>query len=941
MTKTTTLIFSRTIALALAAVMFLAALNFGTATAHAQEITVNMLVEPSIEADFVYPFRYGAAAVRVITSEEGDFRLGYVNRSGQFVIPFREYSPMPGWQTPEFSYGLVALYSYEEGAVGFFDASGAMVIPFMYDLTPNIMFSEGLAAVSYDGQWGFIDVYGEVHVPFEYDRAGPFADNVAPVLVGERWGFINPDGNHFIPLVLDDYADHDWFVHPGFQEGNVPMLLEGHRWGFLSRDGNRITPNAYISVQGFAENRALVSRLGADGTEFFGFIDSSGEEVVPLGFTAGRSFSGGLAAVRYGTQWGYINHYGNVQIPVRFEYARSFNYNMAAVRVGDSWGFIDRLGNTTVPIIYDEVQDFAGGLAAVRIGAQWGFVDQHGDIVVPLGFLEVQSFYEGLAWVRNEAGWGILELTGTQADAPDEFASRYIYQETPDYMGFQPEEGALDGVYGAITAEEVIFNNLRGMSAHERRSGDALNIATLFIENAIRRGTTQPAPVNGEYSGDILRASALVGLNIWQDAINTVADQGVELLRPLQLNLNFTTNQRDAFSMSFPDDMAGIAFDNIIVESPFALVSIDSRYITRGDAIIIEREQPVELHGSVAISPYMATFAIPELFPDGFSMEQLAEYLREYWAVLVILALILLWLILALMGHRFRLWVVPTFALIAILGNLWALGWFEQNNRGAIRLQPGYFHSVTVTMSPGMRGVISIPLMGQSPDSLVIVNERGEAQLSSFNPVTDTMDARINTGGTFTLRRHAFHFTDIGALAPVAQGAIESLTSMSIMHGYGHEFAPTNAITRAEFAAAIVRALDLTGDAHNIFPDNEPDSPYFHAINIAAQYGLLLGFEDGNFRGGWAITKLDMVHAVALGLTGQLGYHLPSDAATAEILAAYHDHERIAMWAAPKVALVSATGVMIYREDGLFAPDSIVTRGDAAVLVYRLFGRVW
>jgi len=921
--------------------MFFAALNIGSARLLAHEIGINMLVEPSIEVDYVYPFRNGVAAVRVILSDEGDFRLGYVNRSGQFVIPFRDYPPMARWQTPEFSYGLVALYSHEDSAIGFFDVSGAMVIPFLYDRTPNIMFTEGLAAVSYNGRWGFIDVYGDVQVPFEYDKAGPFQENLAPVLLGERWGFINLDGNSFIPAVLDDYADHEWFVHPGFQEGNVPMLLEGHRWGFLSRDGNRITPNAYVTVEGFSESRALVSRFGADGAEYFGFIDLGGEEIVPLGFTAGRSFFGGLAAVRYGAQWGFIDHYGNVLIPTRFDYARSFSYNMASVRVGDSWGFVDRLGNTPVPIIYDEVQDFAGGLAAVRQGAEWGFVDQQGNIIVPPGFLEVQSFNEGLAWVRGEAGWGILELTGYQFEAPEEFTSRYIYQETPDYMLFRPEEGALGSVYDAITAEEAIFYALRGMSANQRRSGDALNIATLFIENVIRRGTTQYAPEDGEYSGDILRASALTGLNIWQDSINTITGQGVELLRPLALNLNFTTNRQDAFSMSFPDEMSGIAFDNIIVEAPFVSVSINSRYITRGDAIIIEREQPTQLHGSVAVSPYMATFAIPELFPDGFTMEQLAEYLREYWAVLVILALILLWLILALMGHKFRLWVVPTFAIIAVMGNLWTLGWFGENGGGAIRLQPGYFHSVTVTMSPGMRGVISIPLMGQSPDSLVIVNERGEAQLSTFNPVTDTMDARISTGGTFTLRRHAFQFTDISGLHPVAQDAIESLTSMSIMHGYGHEFAPANAITRAEFAAAIVRALDLAGSGNNIFPDNEPESPYFHAINTAAEFGLLHGLEDGNFRGGWAITKIDMVHAVALGLSGQLGYHLPDEVRTAEILAAYHDHERIALWAEPHVALVSAAGVMIYREDGLFAPDSVVTRGDAAVLLYRLFGRVW
>jgi hypothetical protein len=32
---------------------------------------------------------------------------------------------------------------------------------------------------------------------------------------------------------------------------------------------------------------------------------------------------------------------------------------------------------------------------------------------------------------------------------------------------------------------------------------------------------------------------------------------------------------------------------------------------------------------------------------------------------------------------------------------------------------------------------------------------------------------------------------------------------------------------------------------------------------------------------------------------------------------------------------------MIYRADSLFAPQSIMTRGDAAIVLFRVFSKVW
>ncbi|MCL2527508.1 MAG: WG repeat-containing protein [Defluviitaleaceae bacterium] len=952
------------------------AINTPTTATSAQDINVRMIMEPSLEADFVYPFSGGMAAVRTVDSTEGDFRLGYVNRYGQFIIPYRSYPPLPHWHTPAFSHGLVSVYDHEGGLMGFFDTSGAIVIPFLYDrpLGSPLEFAEGFAAVSNQGLWGFIDENGRAAIPFEFERAGHFYGGHAPVMQNGRWGFVNTRGEFAIPFVLDNYSgetEDNIFINPNFSEALAPFLLTvagGYRWGFLNLEGNRIPSDLYVHVEGFNEGRALVMQEDEDYNQLFGFISRDGVEVIPLIYSYAYSFAGGLAAVRLNARWGFIDHYGSVQVPIGYDNARSFSEGFAAVRTGDSlsgrWGFIDRWSNEVVPLVYYEVQDFADGLAAVRTGdghnARWGFVDRNGRIVVPIQYLEVQSFSEGLAWVRGPGGWGILAISQDgEEDGPAAADSRYIHQDTPANLLFTPPAGALESVYDAISADEVIFRTMRGFTPEQRGSGDALNIAALFVENAIRRGTTQSIPGDSALSADILQASANIGESIWQDALNTVANENINLMRPPGLNINFTSQERDRVSVAFPNDISGIAFDNITIESGFASVSLYRGHVPRESEIVMERGVPM-LAGTGGLIPFtdstpasysasffvdfISGFNLRGIISDDFSLRGIInaplDYLREFWAVPVIIFLIILWIVLGVKGHKFRLWVVPAFSILALVANGWMLGMFSQDDHG-FALAPGYFHSVTVTMSPGMRATLSIPINGANPDLLVLFNEDNEPMLSKHNPVTDTIDARIKTSGTYRLLEHGVNFfADIEDLSPQAQHAITRLAAMGIMRPIGDSFRPGSAVTRAEFISAVVIAFDMV-DMYvpNHFLDNEPGDWYYQAIAAAANLGLVHGFEDGNFRGSWAITKNDLVFAIAGALTSGMGYHSPADVQA--ILAPYSDRDTLSPWAQPSIALATAANVLPQRDDGLFAPDSVMARGDAAVLVYRLLGRLW
>jgi len=172
------------------------------------------------------------------------------------------------------------------------------------------------------------------------------------------------------------------------------------------------------------------------------------------------------------------------------------------------------------------------------------------------------------------------------------------------------------------------------------------------------------------------------------------------------------------------------------------------------------------------------------------------------------------------------------------------------------------------------------------------------------------------------------------------QDAIGRLASRGIMEGSGEFFNPDGIISRAEFVAAAVMAFDMLDTGSNaIFADINQNAWYANAVASAYEAGLVSGFDDGTFRGGQAIPK-DQLTVISAGmLMYQMGYYIPDDVEA--ILARYLDRHMLAFWSEDPIALATATGTTIHRADGLFAPESTLTRGDAAVVLYRLFNRVW
>ncbi|WP_244209349.1 family 43 glycosylhydrolase [Paenibacillus ferrarius] len=210
------------------------------------------------------------------------------------------------------------------------------------------------------------------------------------------------------------------------------------------------------------------------------------------------------------------------------------------------------------------------------------------------------------------------------------------------------------------------------------------------------------------------------------------------------------------------------------------------------------------------------------------------------------------------------------------------------------------------------------------PTKLVIIDGKYYAEVSSL------------TNSTYSLIWHPVAFSDVST--HWAKDAVNNLGSRMIISGIGNDlFNPEADITRAEFAAIIVRGLGLKLENRTPnFSDVKAADWYSSAIMTAQSSHLIDGFEDGTFRPGDKITReqamVIMAKAMAItGLKAKLTNHNAAD-----VLRGYTDATESAPWAMSGIADSIQAGIVSGRDEAALAPKAYITRAEVAKLVQQL-----
>lgn len=220
----------------------------------------------------------------------------------------------------------------------------------------------------------------------------------------------------------------------------------------------------------------------------------------------------------------------------------------------------------------------------------------------------------------------------------------------------------------------------------------------------------------------------------------------------------------------------------------------------------------------------------------------------------------------------------------------------------------------------------------------VWIDERGGLHFvpSVFKDDGRTVTLLTRQEGAYTVIRSNRAFRDVQE--HWARVEIEQLANKRIVAGREPgAFAPSDPVTRAEFAALLVRGLGLPErEGIRSFTDVSAASWYAGAVGTASEAGLILGYADGTFGPQERITREQMAVMIARavayvgqapGVSGDETTFSPD---------AFADEAELAQWAKEAVAQLTAADIIQGLTATEFAPQADASRAQSAVMLKRL-----
>ncbi len=334
-------------------------------------MTINQLITHKIRIVFILFWLLMESCQQVTLPESASLypvqvgnRYGYIDKQGVLRIPAQFFSVMPfseGRALVEYEPGKKLLID-QEGRIVFQDTSGYLrgyfqcgLIRFdtksgqscfidtlghiRFCLSDSIeyahtTFSDERLLVRYqDRRFAYLDTNGQVVFEIKRGFPAPFSEGLARIQFSQRTCYVDVRGRRqFCVLGMGD----------DFHSG-LALVKQQERLYFVDKKGrSRLQKLPYDAVSPFSEGYARVDKQGRAG-----FINTNGEEVLPLIYDQALPFSSGLAAVRqHGKPWQFVRvaHAGITNLPLTQVTLPGFQQALAYVQLDSVWGYINQKG---------------------------------------------------------------------------------------------------------------------------------------------------------------------------------------------------------------------------------------------------------------------------------------------------------------------------------------------------------------------------------------------------------------------------------------------------------------------------------------------------------------------------------------------------------------------------------------------------------------------
>ena len=351
--------------------------------------------------EFAYAeeFQNGMA---VVSLEDRPERYGYINLDGRMTVSARYRRAFPFAQDRAFA------VRERGGALAMLDRDGRELAVFQdIRLQPGdrIQFSEGLAVIPIQ----------------EITEDGEDASLVYRV--------VNLEGEEVCTLT-DAYVDYG----NGYHNGRIAVSEAGEwveagdgtyrrfqaeagSWGYRDAAGELAIDCQYDEAAPFSEGLAGVGRREGTNRVLYGFIDSDGEEILPLEYDGFVSCVNGSGAVLdENGLWAYVDDAGQLLTDFRFDAVSTFAEDTARVRMGGRRTVVDRSGDVLFTAEGENVLPCSGGVIPVQSeDGLWGVYGRDGELLVDFTY-DRAFHWDGFLWLKRGDLWRVYLTDDVIAD---------------------------------------------------------------------------------------------------------------------------------------------------------------------------------------------------------------------------------------------------------------------------------------------------------------------------------------------------------------------------------------------------------------------------------------------------------------------------------------------------------------------------------------------
>ncbi|MBQ8836765.1 MAG: S-layer homology domain-containing protein [Clostridia bacterium] len=215
------------------------------------------------------------------------------------------------------------------------------------------------------------------------------------------------------------------------------------------------------------------------------------------------------------------------------------------------------------------------------------------------------------------------------------------------------------------------------------------------------------------------------------------------------------------------------------------------------------------------------------------------------------------------------------------------------------------------------------PTSGYVGDDEFVVVARDE--YGNYSSV-QTVNVNVEKNGVFFIDT-AGHWCENAAICLYEMGAVEVVNYQD-----GMVFCPDDSVTREEFVAMVMKAMDVTTliDSNSSFADNSSiDVKYRPYVATAQRMGYIIGKEaDGvmYFDPKGNITKAE----AAVVINNILGLE------EGEYVTTFADDGAIPTWAKSAVYALTSAGVFNGDGEGVIAPSAVLSRAQTVQMLYNV-----